>query len=102
MNDEVWISDLYFIVHRFYFIVPSHAAFFAGVSSTDVTVAPPALVPNLTLNVAHSPTAVERTAWIWYITFADPAGRVVSLNSFAPDPPRYSSVPASPICRQIW
>ena len=25
------------------------------------------------MNCAHSPTCVERTAWIWYVTDADPA-----------------------------
>ena len=40
-----------------------HAAFFA--ITTDAAIPPPAMVPIVTTNVAHGPTAVERTAWIW-------------------------------------
>src|SRR5688572_11358218 len=66
-----------------------HAAIFGDAASlTDAIIAPALLTPKLTLNCAHGPIAVERTAWIWYVTCDEPAGIVASTNSFAPTPPR--------------
>jgi hypothetical protein len=45
------------------------------------------------VNCAHGPTAVDRTAWIWHVTFAAPAGRVLSVNFLSPHPPQNTNPP---------
>jgi hypothetical protein len=66
-----------------------HAAIFTGDCFTDSIVAPPTVplgaTPNCTSNVDHAPTPVERTAWIWYVTFDAPAARAAAgTNHSAP------------------
>src|SRR5688572_7526603 len=80
----------------------AYAASFGAASVTDAVIAPPAPVPKFTLNSAQSPTAVERTAWILYVTVAVPAGIVASWNFRVPTPPRYSNSPTAPVRRKIW
>src|SRR5688500_16082995 len=80
----------------------AYAASFGAASVTDAVIAPPAPVPKFTLNSAQSPTAVERTAWILYVTVAVPAGIVVSWYFFSPTPPRYPHSPTAPARRKIW
>src|SRR5688572_19906645 len=80
----------------------AYAASFGAASVTDAVIAPPAPVPKFTPNSAQSPTAVERTAWILYVTVAVPAGMVVSWNFLVPTPPRYSNSPTAPVRRKIW
>ena len=68
-------------------------------SDTIAVIPPPALVPKLTTNSAHIPTAVDRTAWIRYVSLVAPAGTVPSTNFFTPAPPRTSNSTDAPTAR---
>ena len=98
------VSPLPFAIYHF--ASRRYAAIFVGVPSvTDAIIGPPPaplLTPKLTLNCAHAPTAVERAAWIWYVTCDDPAGTVASMKSLLPVPPKYVNSPLGPMRRQTW
>src|SRR5687767_8166006 len=94
-------AALRLVLHPSAFILDStYAAIFGAASLTEAIVAPPpVLTPKFTTNSAASPIAVERVAWMEYITLGTPDGTVASTNLRDPVPPTNWYSPASETLR---